>query len=67
MVRDIPLARMLHEVCGMGDEIPADSYDEVARVLAFVMTLKARGSGPGVHTVLGAPAPRDPGRRAGTP
>lgn len=56
MVKDIPLARNLHSVCEIGDEIPADTYNEVARVLAFVMTLKARGHGAGVHTVPGAPA-----------
>lgn len=49
MVRDVPLARNLHHVCEIGDEIPADSYQEVARVLAFVMTLKARGAGTGIH------------------
>lgn len=58
MVRDIPLARNLHTVCEIGEEIPADTYNEVARVLAFVMTLKARGSGAGVHTVPGTPPPR---------
>lgn len=56
MVKDIPLARNLHSVCEIGDEIPPDTYNEVARVLAFVMTLKARGAKPGVHTVPGAPA-----------
>ncbi|MFL4473860.1 flagellar biosynthesis protein FlhB [Paeniglutamicibacter sp. MACA_103] len=65
MVRDVPLARNLHEVCGIGDEIPADAYNDVARVLAFVMTLKARGTAAGVHTVPG-PQPAGPGRRAGT-
>jgi len=55
MVRDIPLARNLHEACNLGDEIPAGTYNEVARVLAFVMTLKARGRPDGIHTVPGAP------------
>jgi flagellar biosynthetic protein FlhB len=69
MIRDIPLARSLHEVCEIGDEIPADTYNEVARVLAFVMTLKARGQASGVHTVPGAEAnsASGAGRRAGTP
>ncbi|MDO2935599.1 EscU/YscU/HrcU family type III secretion system export apparatus switch protein [Paeniglutamicibacter sulfureus] len=69
MVRDIPLARSLHEVCEIGDEIPADSYNDVARVLAFVMALKARGNAAGVHTVpvaATASANPGPGRRAGT-
>ncbi|MFL4479344.1 flagellar biosynthesis protein FlhB [Paeniglutamicibacter sp. ORCA_105] len=69
MVRDIPLARSLHEVCEIGDEIPADSYNDVARVLAFVMALKARGNAAGVHTVPGPATPSanpGPGRGAGT-
>lgn len=70
MVKDIPLARNLHSVCEIGDEIPADTYNEVARVLAFVMTLKARGTGAGVHTVPGTPpsqfrSPAPPGARRG--
>lgn len=69
MIRDIPLARNLHEVCEIGDEIPADSYNDVARVLAFVMTLKTRGNAAGVHTVPGAAtasANPGPGPGAGT-
>ncbi|WP_336245112.1 EscU/YscU/HrcU family type III secretion system export apparatus switch protein [Paeniglutamicibacter quisquiliarum] len=66
MIRDVPLARNLHEVCGIGDEIPAERYNDVARVLAFVMTLKARGNANGVHTVPDAPGTAPgPGRRAG--
>lgn len=55
MVRDIPLARALHSGCEIGQEIPVEFYAAVAGVLAFVMTLKARGSAPGIHTV---PIPR---------
>ncbi|GEP25415.1 EscU/YscU/HrcU family type III secretion system export apparatus switch protein [Cryobacterium levicorallinum] len=52
IVQDIPLARALHAACEIGEEIPADMYNAVARVLAFVMALKARGStGAGVHTM----------------
>jgi flagellar biosynthesis protein FlhA len=51
MVRDIPLARALHAACELGQEIPVDLYNQVARVLAFVMALKARGSAAGVHTM----------------
>lgn len=58
MVQDIPLARNLHAVCDIGDEIPSDTYNEVARVLAFVMTLKTRGNATGIHTVPGPPGPR---------
>jgi flagellar biosynthetic protein FlhB len=49
MVQDIPLARALHKSCEVGQEIPPEMYNAVARVLAFVMTLKARGSAAGMH------------------
>ncbi|GAA3149645.1 flagellar biosynthesis protein FlhB [Planomonospora alba] len=49
MVQDVPLARALHKACDIGQEIPAEMYGAVAKVLAFVMTLKARGSAAGVH------------------
>ncbi len=49
MVQDIPLARALHKACELGSEIPPDLYNAVARVLAFVMTLKAKGSAAGLH------------------
>src|SRR5690606_17438233 len=51
IVRDVPLARALHATCELGDEIPVELYTAVARVLAFVMALKRRGSKGGVHTV----------------
>lgn len=51
LVRDIPLARALHGACELGQEIPADLYTAVARVLVFVDGLKRRGSARGVHTV----------------
>ena len=44
LVRDVPLTRALHASCGLGEEIPVDLYTPVARVLTFVMALKARGS-----------------------
>ena len=47
MVRDIPLARALHAACELGQEIPVELYNAVARVLAFVMQLKARGRSRG--------------------
>jgi flagellar biosynthetic protein FlhB len=59
IVRDIPLTRALHKACELGDEIPVELYSAVARVLAFVMALKARGAAQGVHTMApqpGAPA-----------
>lgn len=49
MVEDIPLARALHASCEVGQEIPADLYSAVARVLAFVMSLKTRGAAHGTH------------------
>jgi flagellar biosynthetic protein FlhB len=49
MVEDVPLARALHKACELGQEIPAELYTAVARVLAFVMALKARGSAVGLH------------------
>jgi flagellar biosynthetic protein FlhB len=49
MVENVPLARALHRVCDIGQEVPPELYNAVARVLAFVLSLKARGSGPGLH------------------
>ena len=49
IVEDKPLARTLYRVCDIGDEIPAELYEAVARVLAFVFGLKKRGSAAGFH------------------
>jgi flagellar biosynthetic protein FlhB len=49
IVKDIPLTRALHSACDLGDEIPVDLYNAVARVLAFVLALRKRGSVKGVH------------------
>jgi flagellar biosynthetic protein FlhB len=51
MVQDVPLARALYGACDLGDEIPAEFFGAVARVLAFIMMLKSKGSAAGVHTV----------------
>ena len=51
MVSDVPLARALYGACEVGDEIPAEFFGTVARVLAFIMMLKSKGSAAGVHTV----------------
>ena len=48
IVTDIPLTRALHAVCDLGDEIPIDLYNAVARVLAFVLALRTRGSSKSV-------------------
>jgi flagellar biosynthetic protein FlhB len=50
MVQDVPLARALHKSCDIGAEVPAEFFGAVARVLAFVMGLKAKGSAAGMHT-----------------
>ncbi|SDX87470.1 flagellar biosynthetic protein FlhB [Modestobacter sp. DSM 44400] len=49
MVQDIPLARALHASCELGQEVPAQLFTAVARVLAFVMQLNSRGVRGGVH------------------
>lgn len=51
MVQDVPLARAIHSACELGQEIPPDLYNAVARILAFVMALKSRGSASGLHTM----------------
>jgi flagellar biosynthetic protein FlhB len=57
MVQDVPLARALNSGCEVGQEIPAEFYGAVAKVLAFVMSLKARGSAAGTHRNPNAPIP----------
>lgn len=49
LVQDIPLARALHASCDLGQEVPAQLFTAVARVLAFVMHLGARGVKGGFH------------------
>ncbi|MGY1630975.1 flagellar biosynthesis protein FlhB [Geodermatophilus sp. SYSU D01186] len=49
MVQDIPLARALHSSCELGQEVPTQLFTAVARVLAFVMQLSARGVRGGLH------------------
>jgi flagellar biosynthesis protein FlhB len=49
MVQDVALARALYASCDLGAEVPPELYTAVARVLAFVMGLKARGSAAGLH------------------
>src|SRR3954451_16148539 len=43
MVEDVPLARTLYRMCDIGDEIPAQLYEAVARLLAFLFAVKASG------------------------
>jgi flagellar biosynthetic protein FlhB len=49
MVQDIALARTLYATCELGQEIPAELFQGVATVLAFIMRLKRRGSAVGMH------------------
>jgi flagellar biosynthetic protein FlhB len=49
MVQDIPLARALHASCELGQEVPPQLFTAVARVLAFVLHLGARGVRGGFH------------------
>ncbi len=49
MVEDIPLARALYRVCELGQEIPHELFVAVARILAFIFSLRRRGSAAGLH------------------
>ncbi|RBY95157.1 type III secretion protein [Blastococcus sp. TF02-8] len=49
LVQDIPLARALHASCEIGQEVPPQLFNAVARVLAFVMHLGVRGVRGGFH------------------
>ena len=51
VVEDVPLARALWQVCEIDDEIPADLFEAVARVLAFIFKVK----GSGVRPIGGGP------------
>ena len=51
LVKDVPLARAVHGACEVGDEIPPELYAAIARVLAFLFSLKARGVAAGTHVV----------------
>src|SRR3954464_9393282 len=46
IVEDKPLTRLLYRVCELEDEIPAELYVAVARILAFVMALRRPGVAP---------------------
>jgi flagellar biosynthesis protein FlhB len=45
VVEDKPLTRLLYRICDLDDEIPAELYLAVARILAFVLSLRRPGSG----------------------
>lgn len=44
LVKDIELARAMYKGVKVGQEIPAEFFAAVAKVLAFVMSLRSRGS-----------------------
>lgn len=47
MVRDVPLARALHDTCPLDHPVPAELYAAVAKVLAFVLTVGRRAAAMG--------------------
>jgi flagellar biosynthetic protein FlhB len=53
IVEDVPLARTLFRACELNDLIPAELYDAVARILAFIFALRRRGAS--VDGVLKSP------------
>lgn len=55
VVQDIALARAMEASCEVGGVIPNEFYEDVARVLAFVMSLRRRGAAVGMHRM---PAPK---------
>lgn len=59
IVQDVPLARTLNSTCEVGHEVPEYLYEAVARVLAFVMSLRRRGGAAGTHRM---PPPRKDAR-----
>lgn len=49
MVEDIPLTRAIFRACDLGQEIPPELYNAVARVLAFIFALSRKGGVGGMH------------------
>lgn len=49
MVRDPIVTRMLYKLCKVGHFIPAELYDAIAQVVAFVFYLDEMGKAPGTH------------------
>jgi flagellar biosynthetic protein FlhB len=54
LVQDIPLTRTIFRACDIDDEIPADLYEAVARVLAFVFGLRSKAVTHEPYRVPGA-------------
>ena len=65
VVQDIPLARALEAECDLGAIIPNSLYQDVARVLAFIMSLRRRGAAAGTHTMPAAGTHSRTGARGG--
>ncbi|MGV8847069.1 EscU/YscU/HrcU family type III secretion system export apparatus switch protein [Tessaracoccus sp.] len=65
IVQDIPLARALNASCDIGQEVPAQLFTAVARVLAFVMHLQSKGGAAGFHRPHFPPPPIEGLPRAG--
>lgn len=59
VVEDKPLARTLYRVCDLDDEIPAELYLAVARILAFVMAAGRPSSTAGVRRPISTEAVPD--------
>ncbi|MGB7979744.1 MAG: EscU/YscU/HrcU family type III secretion system export apparatus switch protein [Candidatus Nanopelagicales bacterium] len=66
LVRDVPLARALHQSCSVGQQIPPELFAAVAQVLAFVISRRKVGVPVREHPSPrgGAPLPDIPRRRA---
>jgi flagellar biosynthetic protein FlhB len=47
IVKDVPLARLLHKKCEIGREVPMETFKAVAAVLAFVAKITGRPPGTG--------------------
>ncbi len=65
IVEDKPLTRLLHRVCDTDEEIPAELYLAVARILAFVMSTGKPGrssSTPARRPFTADPLPQVPNR-----
>ncbi|MGH3423222.1 MAG: EscU/YscU/HrcU family type III secretion system export apparatus switch protein [Nocardioidaceae bacterium] len=54
LVEDVPLARALHASCEIGQEVPAELYQAVAQVLAYIFSRRDQGVVAGRHR-----SPRD--------
>ena len=56
VVHEPVLCRTIYWACDLGQLIPADLYEAVAQLLAFVFGLRARGKAAGYHELPSKPA-----------